>query len=348
MKTLKVDLGVNSYDILIGKGLIDEIGSYINSEGGKVFIITDSNVAPLYLDRVSNSVKSRGYSVASIILNAGESTKVFSTMPRIFSSMLAFKITRSDLVITLGGGVVGDLGGFVAATYLRGIDFVQVPTSLLAQVDSSVGGKVAVDLPEGKNLVGAFYQPKKVIIDTDTLKTLTDKYYKDGMAEVIKYGCIKDNKLFEKLEKIQSRDELFDNIDDIVYTCCDIKRKVVEVDEKDTGERILLNFGHTYGHAVEKAYNFSGYSHGEAVAIGMYYITCISVRLGQTEKGTAERIKKILINYGLPFECEMNESSLINLIGNDKKNFGNTLKVVLLEKIGKAVEYSTDGGYFLK
>lgn len=348
MKTLEVDLGVNSYDILIGKGLIDEIGLHINSVGGKVFIITDSNVAPLYLDRVSNSIKKRGFSVASIVLNAGESTKVFNTMPRIFSSMLAFKITRSDLVITLGGGVVGDLGGFVAATYLRGVDFVQVPTSLLAQVDSSVGGKVAVDLPEGKNLVGAFYQPKKVIIDTDTLKTLTDKYYKDGMAEVIKYGCIKDKNLFEKLENIQSREELFDNIDDIVYTCCNIKRKVVEVDEKDTGERILLNFGHTYGHAVEKAYNFSGYSHGEAVAIGMYYITCISERLGQTEKGTAERIKNILVNYGLPFECELTESSLINLIGNDKKNFGNTLKVVLLEKIGKAVEYSTDGGYFLK
>lgn len=348
MKTLEVDLGVNSYDILIGKGLIDEIGLHINSVGGKVFIITDSNVAPLYLDRVSNSIKKRGFSVASIVLNAGESTKVFSTMPRIFSSMLAFKITRSDLVITLGGGVVGDLGGFVAATFLRGVDFVQVPTSLLAQVDSSVGGKVAVDLPEGKNLVGAFYQPKKVIIDTDTLKTLTDKYYKDGMAEVIKYGCIKDKELFEKLEKIQSREELFDNIDDIVYTCCNIKRKVVEVDEKDTGERILLNFGHTYGHAVEKAYNFSGYSHGEAVAIGMYYITCISERLGQTEKGTAERIKNILVNYGLPFECELTGSSLINLIGNDKKNFGNTLKVVLLEKIGKAVEYSTDGGYFLK
>lgn len=348
MKTLEVDLGVNSYDILIGKGLIDEIGLHINSVGGKVFIITDSNVAPLYLDRVSNSIKRRGFSVASIILNAGESTKVFSTMPRIFSSMLAFKITRSDLVITLGGGVIGDLGGFVAATYLRGVDFVQVPTSLLAQVDSSVGGKVAIDLPEGKNLVGAFYQPKKVIIDTDTLKTLTNKFYKDGMAEVIKYGCIKDKKLFEKLEKIHSREELFDNIDDIVYTCCNIKRKVVEADEKDTGERILLNFGHTYGHAVEKAYNFSGYSHGEAVAIGMYYITCISEKLGQTEKGTAERIKNILVNYGLPFECELNENSLLNLIGNDKKNFGNTLKVVLLEKIGKAAEYSTDGGYFLK
>lgn len=348
MKTLKVNLGVNSYDILIGKGLIDEVGSHIKSDGGKVFIITDTNVAPLYLNRVSNSIKNKGYKVASIVLEAGESTKSFETMPRIFTSMLAFKITRSDLVITLGGGVVGDLGGFVAATYLRGIDFVQVPTSLLAQVDSSVGGKVAVDLPEGKNLVGAFYQPKKVIIDTDTLQTLTEKYYRDGMAEVIKYGCIKDKDLFEKLEQIGSREELFNHIDDIVYTCCDIKRKVVEVDEKDTGERILLNFGHTYGHSVEKAYNYSGFSHGEAVAIGMYYITCISERLGQTEKGTAERLKQILINYSLPFECEINDSSLINSISNDKKNFGDTLKVVLLERIGKAFEYSTNGGYFLK
>ncbi|MDE6614733.1 MAG: 3-dehydroquinate synthase, partial [Clostridia bacterium] len=289
----------------------------------------------------------RGYDCKLMVLPAGEPTKSIKSITPIYSSMLEFNLTRKDLIITLGGGVIGDLGGFVASTYLRGVDFVQVPTSLLAQVDSSVGGKVAVDLPEGKNLVGSFYQPKLVFIDTSALDDLPEAFYIDGMAEVIKYGCIKEEKLFNLLEGIKSRDEFMKNAEEIIYTCCDIKRRVVEVDEKDNGERMLLNFGHTYGHAIEKYYNFTGYSHGQAVAIGMVFISAISEKLGQTEKGTTERIVKILKQYGLPTQDKVEPKDVISAILNDKKNFGKKLHVVLLEKIGKSFTYATDAEYFL-
>ena len=347
MKTLRVNLGENSYDILIGTNTLSQIGSYVESKGGKVFIISDTNVAPIFANTVMDSLLERGYDCKLMVLPAGEPTKSINSITPIYSSMLKFNLTRKDLVVTLGGGVIGDLGGFVASTYLRGVDFVQVPTSLLAQVDSSVGGKVAVDLPEGKNLVGSFYQPKLVFIDTAALEDLPDAYYIDGMAEVIKYGCIKDEKLFNLLEGIKSRDEFMQKAEDIIYTCCDIKRRVVEVDEKDNGERMLLNFGHTYGHAIEKYYNFTGYSHGQAVAIGMVFISAISEKLGQSEKGTTERIVNILKQYGLPTQDKVEPKDVISAILNDKKNFGKKLHVVLLEKIGKSFTYPTSAEYFL-
>ena len=256
MKSLRVNLGENSYDIIIGSKILDKIGDYVKSDGGKIFVISDTNVAPIFANTVIDSLLEKGYECKLHVLEAGEPTKSIKSIEPLYSSMLAFNLTRKDLIVTLGGGVIGDLGGFVASTYLRGVPFVQVPTSLLAQVDSSVGGKVAVDLPEGKNLVGSFYQPKLVFIDTDVLYDLPDRFYIDGMAEIIKYGCIKDEALFETLEGIKSREEFMQKVEDIVYTCCDIKRKVVEVDERDTGERMLLNFGHTYGHAIEKYYKF--------------------------------------------------------------------------------------------
>ena len=347
MKTLRVNLGENSYDILIGTNTLSQIGKYVESKGGKVFIISDTNVAPIFANTVMDSLLEKGYDCKLMVLPAGEPTKSINSITPIYSSMLAFNLTRKDLIITLGGGVIGDLGGFVASTYLRGVDFVQVPTSLLAQVDSSVGGKVAVDLPEGKNLVGSFYQPKLVFIDVAALEDLPDAYYIDGMAEVIKYGCIKDESLFNLLEGIKSREEFMQRAEEIIYTCCDIKRKVVEVDEKDNGERMLLNFGHTYGHAIEKYYNFTGYSHGQAVAIGMVFISAISEKLGQTEKGTTARIVKILEQYGLPIEDKVQPKDVISAILNDKKNFGKTLRVVLLEKIGKSFTYPTSAEYFL-
>ena len=347
MKTLRVNLGENSYDILIGTNTLSQIGKYVESKGGKVFILSDTNVAPIFANTVIDSLLERGYEYKLMVLPAGEPTKSIKSITPIYSSMLEFNLTRKDLVITLGGGVIGDLGGFVASTYLRGVDFVQVPTSLLAQVDSSVGGKVAVDLPEGKNLVGSFYQPKLVYIDTAALDDLPEAYYIDGMAEIIKYGCIKDEKLFTLLESIKSRKEFMQRAEEIIYTCCDIKRKVVEVDEKDNGERMLLNFGHTYGHAIEKYYDFTGYSHGQAVAIGMAFISAISEKLGQSEVGTTKRIIDILKQYGLPTEDKVQPKDVISAILNDKKNFGKKLHVVLLKKIGESFTYPTNAEYFL-
>lgn len=348
-RNLYVDLGENSYNIVIEKGMLSRIGEEIKKlyNGEKVFIITDENVNKYYGSKVEESLQSVGFNTRKLVLKAGEETKSFNTLPTIYNELLDFKLTRKELIITLGGGVIGDLGGFAASSFLRGVPFIQVPTSLLAQVDSSVGGKVAVDLEKGKNLVGSFYQPKAVFIDPEVLNTLPEKFYKDGMGEVIKYGCIKDKELFDKLALLKNRDEVMNHIEDIVYTCCNIKRVVVEKDEKDLGERMLLNFGHTLGHAIETFYNYKGYSHGEAVAVGMYNITLKSEELGITEKGTAEKIKDILVNYGLPYEMKVDDNeAIVNTIALDKKNLGSVLKVILLNSIGDSIIYATKPDFF--
>ena len=269
---LKIDLAEKSYPIIIEKGLINSIQYKIKEiyKGKKIFILTDDNVNIYYGSKLVDNLKAEGYDVKLMVLEAGEHSKSFATLPQIYDEMLDFKLTRSDIIITLGGGVIGDIGGFAASTYLRGIKFIQVPTSLLAQVDSSVGGKVAVDLARGKNLGGSFYHPVAVFIDPEVLNTLSDEFFVDGMAEVIKYGCIKDKKFFDFLNRLDSKEKLMDNIEEIIYTCCNIKKLTVERDEKDKGERMLLNFGHTLGHAIEQYYNYSKYTHGVAVAIGMY------------------------------------------------------------------------------
>lgn len=348
-KKLFVDLKENSYNILIEKGILNRLGEEIKKiyKGQKIFIITDENVNKHYGEVVENSLNSVGFKTRFIVLKPGEETKSFNTLPKIYKELLDFKLTRAELIITLGGGVIGDLGGFAASTFLRGVPFVQVPTSLLSQVDSSVGGKVAVDLEEGKNLVGSFYQPKAVIIDPNVLNTLSEKFFKDGIGEVIKYGCIKDRDFFYMLNGLKNRAEFMDKIEDIVYNCCNIKRKVVENDEKDLGERMLLNFGHTLGHAIEKYYNFTGYSHGEAISIGMYIITLLSEKRGITKQGTAAQIKEILLNYGLPYEVELNDNqAVIDTIALDKKNIGNILKVILIKDIGESIIYDTEPSFF--
>ena len=348
-KKLFVDLKENSYNILIEKGLLNKLGEELKNIyfGEKIFIITDENVDKYYGSKVKDELDKIGYKTRKMVLAPGEKTKSFSTLPSIYNELLDFKLTRKELIITLGGGVIGDLGGFAASTFLRGISFVQIPTSLLAQVDSSVGGKVAVDLEKGKNLVGSFYQPKAVFIDPDVLNTLPEKFYKDGMAEVIKYGCIKDRDFFYMLKSLKSREEVMNNIEDILYKCCYIKKSVVERDEKDLGERMLLNFGHTLGHAIEKYYNFTGYSHGEAVAIGMYNISLKSEDEGITEKGVAEEIKEILINYDLPYKVDIKDNNkIIDTISLDKKNIGNVLKVILLKSIGESIIYDTTSDFF--
>ena len=349
MKVLRVNLDEKSYDIVIQKDLKDYFGEYIKTvfDGNKVAIITDDNLNDIYGENIKSNIENEGLEVKIISVKPGEKSKSFDTLPGIYNELLDFKLTRSDLIIALGGGVVGDLAGFVASTFLRGIDFIQIPTSLLAQVDSSVGGKVAVDLERGKNLVGSFYHPKLVLIDPNMLGTLPEKYFNDGLGEVIKYGCIKSKELFEKLESFENKEELKENIGDIIYECCNIKREVVENDEKDLGERMVLNFGHTLGHAIEQIYNYETYSHGEAVAIGMNMISKIAEEKELTKRGTAERIEKLLKKYGLGTEVNIEDNGLAReAIKLDKKNLNGSLNVILLKDIGESYIYNTTVEFF--
>lgn len=345
---LKVDLKDRSYPIIIEKGLINRVSEEIRKvyKGKKIFIITDDNVNKYYGGKISEELKKNDFEVKLLALKPGEETKNFNTLPIVYNELLDFNLTRSDLIIALGGGVIGDLAGFVASTYLRGVDFVQIPTSLLAQVDSSVGGKVAVDLDRGKNLVGSFYHPKCVLIDPEVLNTLDNRFFIDGMAEVIKYGCIKDKQFFDYLEKMENNQQLINNMEVVIHKCCDIKRQVVENDEKDKGERMLLNFGHTLGHAIEQYYNYTKYSHGEGVAIGMYVISKISEEKGLTKKGTSQRIKDILVKYNLPYELDVNIEETLEAINLDKKKLGNDLNVIILKEIGNSEIYKTTAEFF--
>ena len=345
---LTVNLKENSYPIYIKNGILTKSGEYISQifKGQKIMIISDDNVFPLYGQQVTDSLKD--YECHSLVLPHGEPTKNFQSLPKIYTAMLDAKLTRSDLVIALGGGVIGDLAGFAAASYLRGVKLVQIPTSLLAQVDSSVGGKVAVDLPQGKNLVGAFYQPKMVLIDPDVLNTLPEHFIKDGMGEVIKYGCIKDAGLFDQLCSHSSFEDLKSELSEIIARCVDIKRIVVEADQFDTGERMLLNFGHTLAHTIEQYYNYERESHGEAVGIGMYQITRMSEEKGLTISGCSDRIKKALDIYGLPSSCGLPIADLTKAITLDKKNLNGNLNVVLLKEIGDSYVYPTDISFFNK
>lgn len=349
MKKLLVNLGDNSYNIEIEKGLINNIGKKIKEvfNGNKVFIITDENVDKYYGDITKKSLEEAGFEVGKYIIVPGEESKSFNSLLPIYNKLLDFKLTRKDLIVTLGGGVVGDLGGFIASTFLRGVPFVQIPTSLLSQVDSSVGGKVGVDLERGKNLVGSFYQPKLVLIDPNVLNTLEEKFFKDGMGEVVKYGFIRDFNLYKLLDSLNSRDEVMEHIEHIIYTCCNIKRIIVERDERDLGERMVLNFGHTLGHAIEKKYGFKDFTHGEAVGIGMYLITKLSEEKGLVLENYSENIKEILVRHGLPFSIDLGDKDeIIETISLDKKNMGSTLKVVIMKEIGKAEVYNTTVDFF--
>ncbi len=340
MGTLRVELGDNSYNIFIERGCSFGIGSYIpehHPSARRVAVITDDNVAALYGRRIVEDIKAKGLCTDLISVRPGEGSKNLETLKEVYGKLSDMNLTRKDLILALGGGVVGDLAGFAAATYLRGIPYIQVPTSLLAQVDSSVGGKVAVDLPWGKNLVGSFYQPSAVFIDPDVLKTLGRRYLHDGLAEVIKYGFIRERAILEELESCRDDAELLNNIERIIFRCCSIKKELVEEDEKDLGCRMLLNFGHTFGHAVEKYFGYEKYTHGEAVAIGMAHITRISESMGITEKGTAEYLEKILRKFSLPCSSPvMDRAAVEETMLLDKKSSGDSISLVLLRKAGEA------------
>ena len=334
MKTVHVSTG-KPYDIFIERGLLDSCGKLLRglTQATRVTIVCDTNVAPIYKQRVQSSLLTQGFSVNTHIFPAGEQNKTLDTIASIYSSLADFRMTRKDVIVALGGGVCGDMAGFAAASYLRGIDFLQIPTSLLAQVDSSVGGKTGVDLPQGKNLVGAFHQPLAVLIDPDTLSTLPDEFMRDGMGEVIKYGCIKDAEFFEFLE----RENAFERLEDVIEVCVKIKRDVVSRDEREAGERMLLNFGHTLGHAIEKLSGFGGITHGMAVAVGMVMIANIGEERGITEPGTAERIASVCKKYGLPTSTRFSAHELAQAAMGDKKTALGSISPVMLKRIGESL-----------
>ena len=351
MPMITVPLGERTYPIHIGSGMLDCLGALTLEALGEiaVAVVTDDNVAPLYLHRVQASLDAVGLRHTSIVLPHGEPTKCLAQLSRLYDFLCESRITRADAIIALGGGVIGDLAGLAAATFLRGVGFIQVPTTLLAQVDSSVGGKVAVDLPQGKNLVGAFYQPSAVLCDPLTLNTLTDDYWRDGLGEVVKYGCIGDADLFALLEKCApgGRQALMAEINTILQRCIQAKADVVAQDEHDTGLRMTLNFGHTIGHAVETCQHYSGLRHGEAVALGMSVITRLTENRGLTASGTAGRLDALLTALGMPTALpDIPESTLLAAMGMDKKAAGKALRIILLEAIGTCRIHTADVDFF--
>lgn len=326
------------YQILIQRGCLDQLGEQASAlfrEGSRAMIITDSNVGPLYARRTADALTKAGFIPGVFTFPAGEESKLLSTIEQIYAAMAEQRMTRTDFIVALGGGVTGDMAGFAAATFLRGIGFIQIPTSLLSQIDSSVGGKTGVDLPQGKNLVGAFHQPCLVLIDPDTLATLPPRFFADGMGEAIKYGCIKSRPLFELIQNnnVSSEPQV---LEQMIFECVDCKRRVVEADEFDTGERMLLNFGHTLGHALEKHYGFGKLTHGEAVGLGMVKISRAGESLGLTKPGTAEEIAALLRQYHLPTEDDAPAEGLAKAAAMDKKGMGGTLNLILLREIGNS------------
>lgn len=332
MKTITVKAS-SDYNIYIERGSLETSGRIIADtvKTRRVAVITDDIVDGLYYKTLENSLSKEGFTVVKFVFKNGEASKSTETLNNIYTFLCENSITRSDCIIALGGGVVGDISGYAAATFLRGLKYIQIPTTLLAQIDSSVGGKTAIDLPCGKNLVGAFKQPACVICDPDVLSTLSSEIMSDGMAEAIKYGMIRDEQLFNLIANYNI-DNVNKVIDDIIYKCISIKRDVVENDEFDTGERMILNFGHTIGHAVESYYNYEKYTHGSAVAIGMCMITEKSC-----SADILDRLKKCVIDYNLPYECDAPNDELIKLCGNDKKRESSSLNYIVCPEIGNAV-----------
>ena len=333
-----------SYDIIIGTELLSKTGDYlkkIKNLGKKVFLVTNDKVHSLYGNLVEESLKKAGYKVKTATVIDGEEAKSMQNAMKLYNAMFDVSIDRSCAVVALGGGVVGDLAGFVAATYMRGVPFIQLPTTLLAQVDSSVGGKVAVNHPMGKNIIGAFYQPKLVLTDVGVLSSLDKREILCGVAEVIKSAIIRDktffNWLLENSEKVLALNP--EALQHVVKTSCKIKADVVEADETEKGLRAILNFGHTIAHALEAITKYGYYKHGEAVAIGMVVEANIAYMLGMIDKNEAEQIELIIKKFGLPTQMkkDIDTKELLNLMYKDKKVLDDTLTFALINRIGNAV-----------
>jgi 3-dehydroquinate synthase len=342
VQTLKVDVGHSQYLITIGSGLLaDRALIDAQAPGRDVMVVTNTTVARLYLQRLREGLGER--SISECILPDGEQHKTLQTAGWVFDELVGKKLNRDAIVLALGGGVVGDIAGFAAACYQRGIGYVQIPTTLLAQVDSSVGGKTGVNHTGGKNLIGAFHQPLAVIADTDTLSTLPDRELSAGLAEVIKYGCIADLEFLEwldtNMEKLLGRD-----VEALTYAVahsCEIKASIVAEDERERGRRAILNFGHTFGHAIEAATDFERYLHGEAVALGMVMAADFSRELGLIDAAAKERIEGLLRRAGLPTQApKVGAARALELMQMDKKVLAGKVRLVLLERLGSGIVVS--------
>lgn len=333
MNTVTVNAS-KKYTIYIGSDLLSSCGERIKNEIGvcSAAIITDDNVNALYADCVEKSLRDAGFRTVKFVFKHGEESKSVSVYAEILNFLAENHITRTDALVALGGGIPGDMGGFAAATFLRGIRFIQIPTTLLSAVDSSVGGKTAVNLSAGKNLVGAFYQPDMVICDYTTLDTLPPEIFADGCAEVIKYGLIMDAPFFEFLKE----NDIKENIEYIITRCVELKRDVVDQDEKETGIRAILNFGHTIGHAIEINSNFE-ISHGRAVAIGMVIAAKGAFATGLSTIDLTEEIKAVLVKNHLPVDCPFDAQSLYEVSCSDKKRSGDAIRLIVPEEKGKCV-----------
>ena len=333
MEIIKVNAS-KEYEVVIGSGILSELGERCASLLGKgrAVIVTDSNVKEYWLDETKKSLQLAGIQTSVFVFPAGEESKSKETLFELIEFMAENRITRSDFAVALGGGVTGDMTGLAASLYLRGIPFVQVPTTLLAAVDSSVGGKTAVNLKAGKNLMGAFYQPELVLCDTRTLDTLSDEIFADGMAEVIKYGVIFDRELFDRVKGGVVKSD----IEKIIARCVELKRDVVARDEFDKGDRQLLNFGHTMAHSIEKCSNFE-ISHGSAVAIGMVIAAKASAKLGWSDEDCTAEIINANKNNNLPTECGFAPNDLADVALSDKKRTGGTINFVVPEVMGRGV-----------
>jgi 3-dehydroquinate synthase len=341
MREIRVELGERSYRIAIGSGILPDLGKSLKEFGftRKTALISNPTVFGLYGRRAAESLKDAGFEVSVIVVPDGEEYKSLSSVQQIYGEMLTAALDRRSVLIALGGGVIGDMAGFAASTYMRGIDFVQVPTTLLAQVDSSVGGKTGVNHPMGKNMIGTFWQPRLVWIDIDTLRSLPRREFLSGLAEVIKYGVIWDEGFFRFLE--EGRDKVLNLDNDIlsrvVQSSCEIKAKVVAKDERESGLRAILNYGHTLGHAIETATGYKKYLHGEAVAIGMYEEAGLSKELGLLDAGQLARIKSLIEAFDLPAALpqDIDQQVFLQSMKLDKKTVQGDITFILPEKIGK-------------
>ncbi|MGT2906583.1 3-dehydroquinate synthase [Streptococcus dentiloxodontae] len=337
---LHVDLTHTPYDIIIEKGALNQVSDWASQlwQPQKIVIITDNHVGSLYAEKVKLQLEGAGFKVAVFDFLEGEASKNLTTVNKAYEFLIGQGMTRSDGIVALGGGVVGDLAGFVASTYMRGIHFLQIPTSLTAQVDSSIGGKTGVNTPFAKNIVGTFAQPDGVLIDPNVLQTLGKRELIEGMGEVVKYGLIEDLALWQLLDQLDgSPQAILDNAEAIIYHSCDVKRKIVVEDEFEGGIRMYLNFGHTIGHAIEQTAGYGRVMHGEAVAIGMVQISRIAEKKGLMPAGITEQIEAMCAKFGLPIAHEpWKVNDLYAALTHDKKARGNSIKTVIVPKIGSA------------
>ena len=329
-----ISFNVCESKVIMSAGITNDLSTLALScqKSCKIFIITDTNVSAIYLEHLESQLKKLNFEVNYYIIPAGEFSKSLNTAENIYEKLSSDLISKNDIIISLGGGMVSDISGFVASTYKRGIKLINIPTSFLAMIDASIGGKNAVNLNSGKNLVGSFYFPDLVLIDCSFLNTLPKQELNSGISEVIKCGAIFDKKLFNILE----REKFEDNIENIIYKSILVKKKLVEEDRFDSGKRMLLNFGHTIGHAIENLHGYKNISHGEAVSIGMNAITKISEKLGLTDAGVSERLKNVCEKYCLPVENSFSIESLSEAILQDKKIFGEYINLVILKDIGNS------------